>query len=71
MIGAAEINHSLSMIDKARKRLVYQGTIVERLGFNTDPIYADLVLDMYEAMRVKLALLEQQHAALISRTQTM
>ena len=67
MIGRSEIDYSLEMIARSRKRLAYQRVVVSKLRFDDDPLYADLVREIEATMTTKLALLLKQHADLIAR----
>lgn len=65
MVGGTEIDYSLAMIARARKRLIYQKQVADRLGFNSDPSYASAVRDMCLAMEAKLDVLLSRHADLV------
>ena len=68
MVGATEIDYSLSLIERAKRRLTYQRLVAARLGFNSEPNYAALVRDMCLAMQAKLDALELRHADLIGHS---
>ncbi len=65
MVGATEIGYSLSLIDRAKKRLDYQRVVAARLGFNSEPSHAALVRDLCLAMQAKVNALELRHADLV------
>ncbi len=65
MISRTEIDYSLEMIARSKKRLDHQRVVVAKLRFDTEPRYVDLVKDIEATMAAKLSLLLRRHASLV------
>ena len=66
MVSAVEVELVYELFQRAQKRLSYQERIVSKLGFDSDPRYADTVLDIYAAMQGKVDQLRERHAKLVA-----
>ncbi len=64
-MARTEIAHSQALILRAQKRLSYQQDVIAKLGFDSEPRYAETVHDVYLIMQAKLDLLVRQHRKLI------
>ena len=65
MTGRIEIQLSLDLIDRAKRRLAYQQTAIKRLNFDRDTRCSVLAREMEAAMKEKVAILQSKHSILM------
>lgn len=66
MVAQTELQHSLDMIERSKRRLLYQRLAVKKLSLDRDARSAELAREMEAMMEAKLALLEKRHSTLVT-----